>query len=142
MGSDGDDESQKGNFYDVDKFKAIVDAQASMTPPSGFGLFLVRLRSGIDSVGGLIATFAGMLTVFAAPLIVIIGALFGLVGFLLSSVGVIGFLALYVQRKLGTSMQVDSSNIGKKVLGQVLGCALVLAVFYLIFFVFLHLKLS
>ena len=137
---EGDVDNQ--HFYDVDKFKEIIDAQASEPRPTGFGLFLARLSSSLDSMSGFASTFIGMMTVFAAPLIVLIGALYGLVGFLVSVVGVIGFLGFYVERKLGKSIRVDNSDMGRKLLAQVVGCALVLGVFYIIFIVILHLKLS
>lgn len=83
-----------------------------------------------------------MVTIFAAPLVVVIGAMFGLFGFLVSFFGVIGLLGFYVERKLGDSIQVVDISILRKVIPQVLGSALVLAAFYIIFVVILGYKLT
>ncbi len=137
-----DDDSSRQRFYDVDRFKQIIDAHNSAPPPTFFRKILLRIGIGIDSIAGLISTFLGMVTIFAAPLVVVIGAMFGLFGFLVSFFGVIGLLGFYVERKLGDSIQVVDTSILRKVIPQVLGSALVLAAFYIIFVVILGYKLT
>ena len=137
-----DDDSDKQRFYHVDKFKEIIDAHNSAPPPTFLRKILLRTENGLDSFGGLLVTFLGIFTIFAAPIIVVIGALYGLVGFLISFFGLIGFLGFYTERKLGKSIQVGDTAIARKILAQILGSALVIAAFYLIFVVILGVKLN
>lgn len=133
---------QEAHFYDVEKYKRMVDAQDYAPRPTGPRLLLIRLESTLDSFGGLISSFLGMFTVFAAPLIVVVGALYGLLGFVVSFLGVISVLGWYVERKVGKSIRVEDGSIGKKLLGQVVASGLVLAIFYVLFVVVLKIKLA
>ena len=136
-----DDDASKVKLYDMGKFKKVLDAQRSVPPPEGLRLFLARVKRGLDSVSGFLVTFLGMSTVFLAPVVVFIGALYGLFGFLASFVGVVGVLSLYARRRLGASMQFGTGNLKTSLFAQVLGCSLVLAVFYFVFVVLIKVKI-
>jgi class 3 adenylate cyclase len=142
MDEEEDAESEKSRFYDVANYKRIVDSQEAGTRPNGPELLLMRLASAIDSMGGLVSTFFGIAVVFGAPIVIVLGALYGPITFLVSFVGVIGVLGFYVERKLGGSIQVVDSSIGKKFLAQIVGCAIVLGLFYFIFAVVLKVRFA
>ena len=63
------------------------------------------MREVVDSISGLLSALAGMLVVFVSPVIVIVGALHGLVWFVVTFLGVLGGLGLYVERRMGASLQ-------------------------------------
>jgi len=136
-----EDHDKDSRFYDVEEFRRVVEKQESIPPPKGLRRAVVYLRNGIDSVSGVISTFLAISIFFVAPLVVIMGALYGLPGFLISCAGMIGGLSLYVRRKMGSSMRFVDSSLGLKLLGQLVGYALMLVVFYLIFVVLLGNKL-
>jgi hypothetical protein len=140
MDEEEDAESEKSRFYDVANYKRIVDSQEAR--PNGPELLLMRLASAIDSMGGLVSTFFGIAVVFGAPIVIVLGALYGPITFLVSFVGVIGVLGFYVERKLGGSIQVVDSSIGKKFLAQIVGCAIVLGLLYFIFAVVLKVRFA
>jgi len=88
------EESEKASddrrFYNVDRFRDVVDPKASVVPPKGFRSFLAGLGAVVDSISGLLSALAGMLVVFVSPVIVIVGALHGLVWFVVTFLGVLG----------------------------------------------------
>src|SRR3989442_14537261 len=61
-----DMDSENPQFYDVEKFKIMVEAQKSVTPSKGPRLILVLLQSFLDSVDRFLSTFFFMTLLFAA----------------------------------------------------------------------------
>ena|SRR5947209_5476509 len=133
---------KKPRLYQVDRFKRVIEAQESTRPLTGFRLVMIRLRNGVDSVGGLVSTFLVVATFFAAPFVVVMGVVYRWPGFLASFTAVIGVFSLYVKHRLGSSMQFVETSWGRKLLGQLVGCALVVVAFYVVFVILLGIKLS
>lgn len=142
MGESEDTGSEKPLFYDVDKFKNIVNAQHATAPLRGPKLILARSRSALDSFNGLLSTLFFVAIVFAAPFVVVVGAVYGLVSFLISFLGVIGGLSYYANRKVGKTVQFVDGNLSLKILAQLAACSLVLAGTYVLFVVVLKHKFS
>ena len=124
-----DDEKEKNTrYYDVNRFKAVVEGSARPTP-TGIQLLLLKAAAGLDSIRGATVTFGAIAIVLAAPVIVIVGiALYGLLGFLASFFGLIGFLGFYVERRLGTSIQVSDYNMKVRIFAQIVGFCIFAAI--------------
>ena len=97
--------------------------------PTGIQLLLLKAAAGLDSIRGATVTFGAIAIVLAAPVIVIVGiALYGLLGFLASFFGLIGFLGFYVERRLGTSIQVSDYNMKVRIFAQIVGFCIFAAI--------------
>lgn len=88
-----DPEEDKSQFYDVNKFKEIIDFD-NQTRDAGLLRSVVNwLWRDVDSLVGVIYTFFGLAVVFASPLVVVfLGVLYGPLAFLGSLLGVMGLL--------------------------------------------------
>jgi len=127
-------------FYNVDRFRDLVDSKASVVPPKDFRPFLAGLGAIVDSISGLLSALAGMLVVFVSPVIVIVGALHGLVWFVVTFLDVLGGLGLYVERRMGASLQLRDYDFARRVGAQLLAFGAVLAI--IVFFVLILPKLA
>ena len=138
------EESEKASddrrFYNVDRFRDVVDSKASLDPPKGFRPFLARLGAVLDSISGLLSALAGMLFEFVSPVIVVVGALDGLVWFVVTFLDVLGGLGLYVERRMGASLQLRDYDFARRVGAQLLAFGAVLAI--IVFFVLILPKLA
>ena len=94
----------------MNRLKGLLDSQVSAGPQKGFWPLLTRVREVVDSISGLLSAIAGMLLVFVSPVIVVVGALHGLIWFLITFWGVVGGLGLYVERRMGSSLQLGDYN--------------------------------
>ena len=130
MSTDPRDEERSENprYYDVDRFKQVVEAP--MDAPTSTLTRLVGIAGRfVDSIMGVFVTFGTIAVVMAAPVIVIIGAIYGLVGFLVSFLGLIGLLGFYVERKLGASIQVSDYSMRVRLFAQMVGFCAIAGIF-------------
>jgi hypothetical protein len=127
------DEKAKMHAYDVERFRAVY---AETLHRRGFlGRLVGRVEWGLNSVGG-------MLAIFLAPLIVF-GTVFGVVYSLnISPFAFFAFfgalicgLVVFVERKVGSSLQFVDYNLLRRTLAQILGFSL--ATGFILFFLFI-----
>ncbi len=132
MGEPDSEEEEKSRFYDVDKFKELIESQGARPQPGAAKLVWTRIRQGLDSISGFFAALLGLPILFGGVFAVVIGALYGPLVFLAALGGTLGLLAFYVERKVGKSMQFGDYNLMRRMFGQIVGFALVLSLLYLL----------
>ncbi len=124
----------KDKRYNVDRFREFLASQNRLAPAQGIWRLTRKLKRALDSITGVFSALLGIPIMFGGLFAVIIGALYGPLAFLSATGGELGLISLYVNRKVGRSLQFGDFPLGKKILAQVIGSALVIA-FILLFFI-------
>jgi hypothetical protein len=127
------DEEPKRRAYDVERFRAVY--AETLHQRGFFGRLVGRVEWGLGSA-------AGFLAILLAPVIVF-GTVFGIVYSLYISPFVffvvfgalIGGLAFYADRKVGSSLQFVEYSFWRRTLATVLGFSL--AAGFILFFLFI-----
>ncbi len=117
---------EKREFYRVDRYRSIVFAQRSALPASRGRRAIRSTILVLDSVGGFLSSLLGITIMFGGLFAVLIGAFYGPIAFLLSTGGALGLMALYMNKKAGKSLQFADAPLTMKIIGQIVGSALVL----------------
>ncbi len=119
-------------FYNVDRLKEVLDSQSAQPQAPLFRRFLVRIWRPIDSVSGLLATLSAIPVMFGGLMAVILGIVYGPLAFVATVGFAFGLLALYLNRKVGKSLQFGEYPVTRRLLAQVLGLAMALGFFLLL----------
>ena len=127
-------QEEKDKRYNVDRFREFLASQDRLAPAQGIWRLTRKIKRATDSITGVFSALLGIPVMFGGLFAVIIGALYGPIAFLSATGGALGLIALYVNRKVGRSLQFGDFPLGKKILAQVIGSALVIA-FILLFYV-------
>lgn len=128
-------ETPKHNFYDVDRVKELLKKQ-SLQPRPRIVLRLARqLTRSLDSVSGLFVAFGGITVVYGVAVAVIIGALYGALAFWAVFGGSLALLSLYVDRKVGKSIQFGDYSVLRRGLATTVGFVLVIGTLFLLLIV-------
>jgi hypothetical protein len=125
-------EKNQKHFFDVERFLKI---RAETPRKRG------RLSKTLGRVTGILDSFQGAFAAMFVPLIflgtlfvVIFTLRFGALVFLGTMAAIIGGLTLYVDRKVGKSLQFAESNFLKKTLAQIVGVGLAVGIVVLVVF--------
>jgi hypothetical protein len=125
-------EEERHAYFDAEKFRRIL---ARTSKPMGrWGRIFRRFTRALDSMQGffIIMLFSTLgLGVFGA---VVVGAMLGPFGFLAVIGGLIGGAGLFVEKKVGRSLQFKDYNMWKRTVGVTLAFILTVGlVFFLLF---------
>jgi hypothetical protein len=127
-----ENEKDGKHFFDVERFRKI---HAETSRKRGrFSKALGRITGVFDTFQGAFAIMLGPLITFGMVFVIIYSLSFGALAFLGSMAIMIGGLTLFVDKKYGSSLQFADSSFWKKTLGQVIGGALAVGIFALLFF--------
>ncbi len=130
--ADGE-EKDKPRFYNVDRYQELRDLQNSRPRPGQFTRLLRRTRLVVGSFGGLLIALSAIPVMFMGLIAVYAGYLFGPLGFAGVFVGTLGLLSLYVDRKVGKSLEFGDYSVFRRGLAQLLGFGIALGlIFFLI----------
>jgi len=127
-----DDQKKKPKYYDVEEFRKIfLDTSRTRGP---LGRFLNRITGFFDSIQGFFVALLGLPILFGTLLAVVVGAYFGLWGFLAVFGSIIGGLTLYVEHKVGASLQFGEYKFWRRAFAQAVAFLMAVGlIFFLIF---------
>ncbi len=124
----GEEEAEKDHrFYTVEKFKQVFEAQSKAVPQTLGQRILSRTIRALDGVSGLLAALIGLPIMAGGILAVFIGLVYGPLAFLAMVVSTLGLLAVYLNRKVGRSIQFGESSLPKLLSAQLIAASVFLA---------------
>lgn len=109
-------EKERPKFYDVESFHRI-HLETSRTHGRVWRIF-GRITAYLDSVQGLFWALLGFPIVFGTVLAVTVGSYYGPIGFVAIMGSIIGGLGIFVEKKVGRSLQFGEYNVLKRMLLQ------------------------
>ena len=115
-------EDRRARFYDVDRFRRIY--LETMRKQGRVGRMVGRVTWSLDSMQGLWISLMILPIVFGTLGAVIIGATYGPFGFLLVFGSIIGGLAFFVDRRVGSSLQFGEYKFWRRTIAQTLAFGL------------------
>lgn len=119
-------DENKDKFYDVERFRLLLETQGLRPRGGPLRLFLRRMLFLLDSVSGLFSAFLGLPIFLMSIFVVFVGVLYGPWMFLATAGGTFGLFAFYVNRKVGKSLQFGDYSLSRRTLAQIVGFALAL----------------
>jgi len=125
-------ENSRDKFYDVDRVKALLKKQSLQPPPRMVTRVARRLSRAFDSVSGIFTAFGGITVIYGMAVAVIIGALYGALAFWAVFGGSLALLSLYVDRKVGKSIQFGDCSVVRRGLATTIGFALIIGSLFLV----------
>jgi hypothetical protein len=130
-----EDKKKKSKFYDVDAFYKVY--RENQRRRGRAGRIVGRFTRSLDSIHALLVSLLMFLIPLGTLLAVVYGATLGPVGFIAIFGCIFGGLTLFVERKVGRSLQFGDYNLFRRVLGTVAAFGILLGLLFL----FLLLKL-
>ena len=130
--ADDRENPQKSRFYDVDTVKRLIEIQKLQPPPNTVLRLVRRARQSLDSISGLFVALGGISIVYGVALAVVVGSLYGPVVFLGLVGGMFAAITMFVDRKVGKSIQFGDYSTVRRGLATALGFALVIGTIYLL----------
>jgi hypothetical protein len=127
-------EDKPKHFFNVDRVKSVFESQSNHPPKRLTQRITGRARNILDSLSGLLTAFLGMLVLFGTFSSVIVGIIYGPLAFLVVIGSSFGLLALYLNRKVGKSLQFGDYSISKGLAAQIIGLSIGLGFFVSILF--------
>jgi len=128
-------QKDRDRLYSVERFREFLASQNHRPPARGIWRFTRRFRRAMGSISGVASALLGIPIMFGGLFAVIIGALYGPLAFVSATVGTLGLVAFYVNRKVGKSIQFGDFPLGRRILAQVIGSMLVITLILLFYFV-------
>ena len=125
-----DDQPPNLRFYDVENYKRVVAEQQALPPPGRHVKLARRARRSMDSFSGIGTALTGIPIVFGSTSAVVIGILYGPIAFIAVLATALGLLTLYIERKVGKSLQFTEGPLPRKILAQAAGFALTVGLLY------------
>src|SRR6059036_2835052 len=104
-----EEDEKEDRFYSVEKFKQVFEAQSKATPQTLGQRILSRTIRAFDGVSGLLVALIGLPIMAGGLFAVFIGLVYGPLAFLATVVSTLGLLAVYLNRKVGRSIQFGES---------------------------------
>ena len=125
-----DPETQQHSYFDVDKFRRIHGETSK--PRGRVGRIVNRVSNVFDSMQGFFMALMGLPIMFGALGAVIIGSYYGPWAFLGIMGSMIGGVALFVDRKVGRSIQFGEYDFLRRSLATGIAFLVALGTIYLI----------
>jgi len=125
-------DNSQHKFYDVDRVKALLKKQSLQPRPRLVKRVARQLSRSFDSVSGLFVAFGGITVIYGVGVAVIIGALYGALAFWAVFGGSLALLSLYVDRKVGKSIQFGDYSVVRRGLATTLGFVLIVGGLFLV----------
>jgi hypothetical protein len=123
-------EPEKRHYFDVEKFHKVQEATSKRA--GRIGRAYNRVSNVFDSMQGFFIAMMGLPIMFGALGAVIVGAYYGPLAFLLIMGSIIGGLALFVERKVGKSLQFGDYPLLSRTLATPIAFLVALGFLYLL----------
>jgi len=127
------EKEERHTYFDAEKFRRILVRTSK--PMTRWGKIFRRVTRVFDSMQGFFIIMFFSLLGLGAFGAVVVGAMFGTFGFIAVIGGLIGGTGLFVEKKVGRSLQFNEYDFWKKTIGLTLAFVLVVGLLFFLLFV-------